>query len=116
MSVPTIDPTDTLAVLKAAEEWLRDPQHWTANACWRGARGYAVGCRDAVTQTCIVGALSYVAGADEGVKWPQGPYEALAEALGVKCDVSAINDMPGGYARVMAGLRKAIETLEAKQS
>jgi hypothetical protein len=111
--VRTVDPTDTLAVLKAAEEWLSDPEHWTTGAYWRAADDCVARSVDEVARTCAVGALSYVVGARVGTGWPGRPYAALAAALGAKRDMSAINDEPGGYPKVMAGLRKAIEALEA---
>lgn len=114
LAIKTVDPTDTLAVLKAAEEWLSDPAHWTTGTCWRTAEDRELtNDREAVAKTCLIGACSLVAGAQYNAGWPDATYSHLFEALG-GISLGQVNDGPNGYNRVMAGLRKAIETLEAQ--
>lgn len=107
-----VDPTDTLAVLKAAEEWLSDPARWTRGVDWRDEFGDQTCDRLGVACCCVTGALTYVTGADGVCAVPETAYHALMAALGGP--VPSANDGPNGYEIVMAGLRKAIETLESR--
>lgn len=111
-----VDRDDPHAVLKAAEVWLSDPAHWTTKTCWRDAEGREITQHPAgrVRRTCLLGACSLVAGATYDVDWPYGVYQLLAAGLGVGDDVSAVNDGPDGYSRIMLGLRRAIEALDAQ--
>lgn len=105
----TVDPTDTLAVLKAAESWLSHPEHWTHGCYIRRDRD------GRVAQTCATGALFHVMQcSDEVVDGPA--YRTWTRALGKAWSLSAVNDGPDGYARIMAGLRKAIEDLEVERA
>lgn len=109
-SMQIVDPSDTLAVLRAAEAWLSDPEHWTQRELWRDRHNLAVGSRGLVHCTCALGALSYVAGATFPEYYPLNAFEALR--AGFVRGVSLINDRCGHEA-VMVGYRKAIEKLEA---
>jgi hypothetical protein len=124
-TIKTVDPTDTLAVLKAAEEWLSDPAHWTQKAFGRNYRNQPVLDASKAHCTCMLGALAYVSGE---ARLSSGSWRAVAVirnqlrtstrrygAMQTARDLIAdVNDGPDGYNRVMAGLRKAIETLEAQ--
>ena len=114
----TVDPADTLAVLKAAEEWLSNPRRWARGWYWLDARGGMVeDNRRDVAKCCAVGALIFVAGGETVDDGPLDAVLALAAGLGCERDQLAhVNDGPDGYARIMAGLRTAIETLEAERA
>jgi hypothetical protein len=121
-AIPTVDADDALAILKAAEEWLSDPEHWTQELYWRNADDLSTDDRACVTKTCAEGALGLVSGAKRPFP-PTGAREALATALVALGEEDKVtsgtilrvnDDNPDGYARIMAGLRKAIETLEAE--
>lgn len=112
MTVPIVDPLDTLGVLRAVEAWLSDPEHWTTGKFWRDQWGMGTIRREEVAQTCAVGAvLATTDGWSQG-DWPYVALGALVRALGDGESVSSVNDGPDGYARIMAGLRRCIESLE----
>jgi hypothetical protein len=120
MSLPAVvDPTDTLAVLKAAREWLSDPEHWTTETFWRDVNGHAITPswgypRDAVYCACAEGALGLVdltPRGDPRVCSQHGPRDALAAALGRT--IPYANDELG-YAYVLEGFDKAIAQLESE--
>lgn len=107
ITLPAVDPKDTLAVLVAAEAWLSDPNHWTQGEAWRDKYGQPVDYRfqrHIVTQTCAVGALAYVSDCSQ----PRGALDALCRALSAR-SIAEINDQPDGYGRIMDGLRRAID-------
>lgn len=113
----TVDPTDTLAVLKAAEDWLRDSAHWTTEVLWRDENDSVLAktATEAVpslvgacARTCASGALVLMAG---GIL-PFGAIRAL-DAVLAPVGIVTTNDGPNGHARIMAGLRRAIEAVEA---
>lgn len=109
-AIQTVDPSNTLAVLKAAEEWLSDESHWTQGKYWQNAEGRGLwisGERDQVTSTCLDGALGYVCGR---VTAPPHVVRALRPMF-FGDNLAFVNDNYG-YDRIMAGLRKAIEVLE----
>lgn len=106
------DPQDTLAVLKAAEEWLSDPERWTQGYYWRGADGCIVVEASDVHQTCATGALALVAGLRPWNYDHTPAFDALWEATVGHPGV--VND-ERGYDAVMEGYRKAIEAIEAKR-
>lgn len=109
-TIQTVSPYDTLAVLKAAKDWLSDPDHWTTQEAWRATNGRATAYRREVAKTCVYGAGALVS---RGYGTPDGFIVALEDALGASAP--KVNDGPDGYPKVMAGLRKAIETLEAER-
>ncbi len=116
MSAPPLvtDPSDTLAVLRAAREWLDDPAHWTTRSDWRNATRQPVYTRSEVASTCAVGALSLVAGVA-----PRAP--AISRSLAaLKAQtarlVTTVNDGFDGYPRILAAYDQAIAALEAERA
>jgi hypothetical protein len=114
VAVETVASDDTLAVLKAAREWLSDPQHWTGYLYWEGADGLGVDTPGDVRRTCAVGALSLASGAERWSCNPPGT-DVLRSALGGSSPVK-VSEGQDGYDRILAGYDKAIATLseEAK--
>jgi hypothetical protein len=117
-AIQTVAPDDTLAVLRAAEEWLSDPEHWTIKACWRRADGSVLAMDVGAigpsivsncAKTCAVGALGLVTGG----YWPERAADALFAVFPGEGTVP-VNDGHRGYERIMAGLRRAIEQLEVE--
>jgi hypothetical protein len=121
MSIETVDANDTLAVLKAAEAWLSDPEHFAQHWYGYDASGRAVTNPKYVVQTCVNGAICLVMGSPTVGDAPDEKIEPLRRALTELGYMSRyggfselkVNDGPDGYNRIMAGLRRAIETLEA---
>ena len=119
--VQTVDPSDTLAVLKAAREWLSDPTHFTQAGYYWSDGERPTDDRAAVRCTCVEGAMCLVAGIGEATDGPPAAGLALEVALAAiedkprecVCTVT-VNDAPDGYERIMAGLAKAIADLEAE--
>jgi hypothetical protein len=109
--------TSTLAVLKATEAWLSDPERWTTGAFALDAEGNELGSagirlqRHNVRSACGVGAIML-----NTSSMCDSPYysavDALREELGDR-PITKVNDGPDGYKRIMAGLRRAITKLEA---
>lgn len=86
VTVEAVDPSDTLAVLKAARVWLGTPEHWTTRVLWRGADGKALarasntiepGDCPFVASTCASGAIFLVTGGE----FPDAVVAALTEAM-----------------------------------
>jgi hypothetical protein len=110
MTVTTaVDPTDVLAVLEAAREWLSDPEHWTQGAFFRDASGHeAMRCDNAVC-TCGQGAMALVAGINitESLGPLEACFDAVAEVAGSA--LPYLNDHVG-YEAVLAAYDEAIAT------
>lgn len=110
----TVDPQDALATLKAAEEWLSKPEHWTDLTWWVAngtGRVYDVESIDYVCRTCLDGAFFYVCGQEPGMEilpaWTE-----VKRVVGT--DPIALNSR--GYDATMVGLRQTIKTLEQEQA
>lgn len=109
-TIPTVHPHDTLAVLRAAREWLGDPDRWTTDIAWRDCNDSHAADRESVAKTCALGALMLTT--VSGVA-PDAAQDALRRALGTHSIVEVNDEYADGYARILAGFDAAIAELEA---
>ncbi len=114
MSVATVDPTDTLAVLKAAREWLSDPARWTQRVHFRDADGGLVCDPSNAAQACAEGALVIAAGLGDQESWrPINPARRAFEDAAGGHAAPYVNDRCG-YKAVLVAYDKAIAKLESE--